>query len=313
MADLMDTLAGLITLNDNNLADIEATNVLDDTPVLKKLYAAPASNGTQHKFERKAAGGTSGFRAIGQGRTNSVEEIELVTQDLQYVDATAYSDKAIAAAYKKGTDAYLAKTAKSQLRSAFLTIEKQIFNGKNNEADGFEGLADFVKTLENPMMLNAGGTAAGEIKTSVYLIREGEDNCAVIAGNDGRIDIEQDPTLVKGLDANGKPFAQYMVPIDGWFGFQVGSTYDVVRICNITDEEGKGITDDLIAEAISKFPAGKGPSFILMNRITHAQLRKSRTATNPSGAPAPFPKESYDVEIIVTDAITNSESIITAA
>ena len=69
------------------------------------------------------------------------------------------------------------------------------------------------------------------------------------------------------------------------------------------------LTDILIANLLGKFPAGKVPDVLLMTRRSLHQLQASRTATNPTGAPAPFPQEAFGVPIAVTDAISNIETL----
>ncbi len=61
---------------------------------------------------------------------------------------------------------------------------------------------------------------------------------------------------------------------------------------------------------LALFPAGKAPSYIVMNRTSLKQLQQSRTATNATGAPAPFPSEAFGVPIIVTDSIVSTEAIV---
>jgi hypothetical protein len=55
------------------------------------------------------------------------------------------------------------------------------------------------------------------------------------------------------------------------------------------------------------------PTILVMNRRSLKQLQESRTATNATGAPAPFPSEAFGVPILVTDAITNTEALLTEA
>ena len=50
MAESFNTLAGLVQFNDKNLADLNVTDLLDDAPLLKVMFAQPASNGTLHKY-----------------------------------------------------------------------------------------------------------------------------------------------------------------------------------------------------------------------------------------------------------------------
>jgi hypothetical protein len=48
-----------------------------------------------------------------------------------------------------------------------------------------------------------------------------------------------------------------------------------------------------------------------MNRRSLSQLRKSRTATNATGTPAPIPREVEGIPIIVTEALSSTEAIET--
>jgi hypothetical protein len=48
-----------------------------------------------------------------------------------------------------------------------------------------------------------------------------------------------------------------------------------------------------------------------MNRRSLRQLQQSRTATNSTGAPAPFPTEAFGVPIVVTDALLSTEALET--
>jgi hypothetical protein len=59
------------------------------------------------------------------------------------------------------------------------------------------------------------------------------------------------------------------------------------------------------------FPASRGPNYVVMNRRSLGQLQRSRTATNPTGAPAPFPQEAFGVPIVVTDQINSTETLLT--
>jgi hypothetical protein len=49
---------------------------------------------------------------------------------------------------------------------------------------------------------------------------------------------------------------------------------------------------------------------LVMNRRSLQQLQASRTATNPTGSPAPFPQSAFNLPIVVSDAVTNSESVL---
>jgi hypothetical protein len=101
--------------------------------------------------------------------------------------------------------------------------------------------------------------------------------------------------------------------LGGWLGLQFGSVYSLGRICNLDGTTGHTLTDDMIADAISKFPSDKPPTHIVMNRTSLKELRNSRTATSATGAPAPFPAEAFNIPVIVTDSLTSTETALVNA
>ena len=66
--------------------------------------------------------------------------------------------------------------------------------------------------------------------------------------------------------------------------------------------------DDMISDLLSKFPVGVVPDYLFMTRRSRKQLQDSRTATNATGAPAPFPEEAFNVPIVLTDSILITET-----
>jgi hypothetical protein len=93
--------------------------------------------------------------------------------------------------------------------------------------------------------------------------------------------------------------------IECWAGLQVTSEFAFGRIHGINKEHP--LTDDILYELLSRFPTGKEPSALFMNRYALEQLRRSRTAVNATGAPAPRPEDVAGVKIYVTDAVMNNE------
>jgi hypothetical protein len=75
-------------------------------------------------------------------------------------------------------------------------------------------------------------------------------------------------------------------------------------------DSGAQLTDELIYEAISKFPAGQAPDLIIMSREAQNQLRNSRTTYNPAGIPAATPDVSAGIQILVSDAVKTDEALI---
>jgi len=303
-----NTLAGLLVLNDQNLAGIYPNQVLDNAPVVQAATAVPASNGTQHKFIKAAVAAGATFRKINTGATNAASQFTDVTLNCEFLDASFTRDVALAAGFKGGLSNYIQKETGTSLRAAMYAIEQAIFNF--DQATQFVGLPymnDYADT-DVGQIVDAGG-AGGK---SVWILRWAEDGVALVAGNEGRIDmqwVDESPTIVQVIDALGtNVYSAYRVSLGMWLTLQVGSLYDVVRIANLDATSDDLLTDDVISDALAKFPAGHNPNMIVMNRTARKELQQSRTATNPTGAPAPFPMEAFGVPIVVTDALGDSEA-----
>ncbi|WLD11881.1 major capsid protein [Planctellipticum variicoloris] len=308
-------LTELLQISDMNLADLNVTDLLQDAPLLAALAAGPASHATEHKYLKETGAPVVGFRAPNAGRENKKSADTLVTIVLKILAASFDCDKAIADAYPKGAQQWLGREAIRHLKAAFAGAEGQILYGVGSDADGFVGLADAstLNALADAMVVNAAGTTAAT-GSSVFLIRTNEDgnDCTLIAGKEGKIEVG-DTVVIQKDDgtATGKSYPAYYTPIEGWLGLQIGSAYSVGRIANLTADPGKGLTDALIYEALSRFPASRQPNRIAMNRRSLEQLRKSRTATNATGAPAPIPTEVEGIPIVTTDQIKSTEALLT--
>jgi hypothetical protein len=118
-------------------------------------------------------------------------------------------------------------------------------------------------------------------------------------------------TTVQRLAGSTGFYPAYWTPASVWVGLQMGGKYSVGRIANLTADSGKGLTDDLISELIEEFPIDSRPTVLVMNRRSRRQLQQSRTATNPTGAPAPLPESAFNLPIIVTDQLLSTEALET--
>lgn len=314
MAESYNTLAGLVQLNDKNLADLSMSDVLDGAPLLKIMAAQPASNGTLHKYLKVTTNPTAAFRDALDGIVHTASADTLVTVTCKILDASFDTDIALAQAYKGGVDGWLQVEQARKLRAAFARAEKQIFYGTGSDASGFTGIIDGTAhdALSDTMVVTAGGSNAST-QTSCFLMRHAVDGACMIIGNDGLISVEE-PTIIQKAGTSGATYlypAWYVAAV-GYLGFQIGSAYDVCRIANIECNSltsTSAFTDDHIFAAISKFPADRQPNVIVMNRDARRLLRQSRTATNPTGAPAPLPTEVNGIPIVVTDQIVSTEAV----
>jgi hypothetical protein len=313
MADSFLTLANLVLINDQNLADVEITDLLDDAPLIAALAADTASNGTNHKYVKATGAPTVGVREVNTGRENSKSTDTLVEISLKLLDASFAVDQGLARPYKKGPEAYIQRELRRHLKAAFAAAEGQLLYG--SDADGFDGLIDAttLDALADVLhVVNATGSSAGT-GSSVFAIRTNNagTDCQVITNEDGQIVVGE--TIEQAIEdvANGGRFPAYFTPVMGWLALQIGGVHSVKRLCNLTAETGKGLTDDLLADLLALFPAARQPNILAMNRRSLKQLQQSRTATNSTGAPAPFPTEAFGIPITVTDQIVSTETIVT--
>jgi hypothetical protein len=285
------------------------SNVLNDAPLLRKL-AARARAGYVFTFPRKTADPAVGFRAAYDGRLAVAATYEQVTVTSSILDASCKVDVAVAQADELGEDHAISVACMDHLQAALFKGEGQILNGG---ADGFDGFADLTQLdgTASSMVVDAGGsTALGA--SSVYLIRSiGDGSCEVIWSANGEIKLGERTVIEADGSATGF-YPAYYTPITAWMGLQVATDYDVARIANLTAQSNKGLTDDLIAEAIGLFPASRKPNLIAMSRRSLSQLQQSRTSYSPTGAPAQFPTDAFGIEIVVTDALSDKEAILGA-
>jgi hypothetical protein len=302
MADDYMALADLTIINDNNVADIDVRDLFDRAPLMAALNAVTASNGTVHKYFKTTGAPVVGFRDYNDGREHDSTVRTAVTIDLKVFDCSFTVDTAVARSYKGGEEALIRLEAIEALRAGFFKLEQQVLNG--TEAAGFDGLADIYNT--GAECINAGGSTAC---SSVYLIRSGLNDVSIVAGNSGQLTIGES-VLQRVPGATGH-FMAYVTEIMALYGLQIGSqAKSAIRICNLNATD-KTLTDDLLYDAMAAFESGSPPTHIVMNRRSAQQLRKSRTATNATGAPAPVPVELEGIPIVISDAIGNAETAVT--
>jgi len=318
MAETYNTLAGLVQFNDQNLADLDVNDLLQGAPLLAVMHSQTASNGTQHKYLKVTRASSAAFRDALAGLTKTNSQDTLVTDTLKILDGSFDTDVALADAYTKGgRDAWLQIELIRTMQQVFAVVEKQIIYGVGNDATGFVGLQDDgqLDALSDEMVIDASGSGVAT-QTSAMLIRSGQDDVSYVLGNDGNIVVEDEPTIIQKVvnpGTDNKTYPALYVPVTGYSGFQIGGARSAARICNIEMADltsHEAFTDDHLFAAISKFPAGKGPTQIPLNRNAQRLLRQSRTSVNATGAPAPMPTEVGGVPIIVTDQIDSTEAVV---
>ncbi len=217
------------------------------------------------------------------------------------------ADRAVADRYEDGAAAFLAMEAEAQLEAAMQALAKQFYYGATSLGDlkGHPGLLQMYDAAN--MTVDAAGTTESTC-SSVWLVKFGPRDVQWVWGNNGTL-TPSDVDIRDVLDASNNPYEAYVQTMNAYPGLAQHSLRSVVRIKKVTEDSGKGLTDELIAKGLEKFESGIVPDVILVTRRSLRQLRASRTATNPTGAPAPIPTESFNIPIHATDAISNVETL----
>jgi hypothetical protein len=273
------------------------------------LGFARTISGLNYRTLVRTALPTVAFRSFNEGTAVSKSAFENRLVECYLMNPQFEADKAVASVFEDGPEAYLAIEAAGIMEAAMQRLATVFFYGTHatfGDAKGFPGL---LAAVDSGMVVDAGGTT-DDVASSCWLVRFGPQHVAWVWGNDGQLEMSE-VSEVRLTDGSSNPYMAYHQEILARPGLQVGSTQSVARIKKLTTDSGKGLTDALIYDALSLFPAGTAPDVILCSRRSLKQLRSSRTATNATGAPAPIPTEVEGIPIHVTDAIINTEKLAT--
>jgi hypothetical protein len=221
------------------------------------------------------------------------------------------ADKAVADSAEDGAEAYVAMEGLAMMEAALQTLSSQFYygTGTGGDAKGFPGLIGTYDSTN--MVVDAGGTTA-DTGSSVWAVRFGPIDVQWVWGQGGEIAMP-DVTEVRVTDGSSNPYTAYRQEILARPGLQVGRIKSVGRIKKLTEDAGKGMTDDLMDQLLEKFPAGRPPNAIFMTRRSRRQWKTSRTATNPTGTPAPWPDvvdgPEGPIKVYNTEAILDTEAL----
>ena len=260
----------------------------------------------------------TGFRGTNAGQAKAKSTFAKRTVETFVMSGPIAVDVAIADAYEDGSAALLSIEASGVTRSALINIEKQIFAGVTQDANGFPGLKAAtpyggVTALGDALTVNATGTTGCE---SVYLVKFGPQNVELVGGMNRAFGLDEwSKQLVPDDSDATKFFLGYVNALTSWVGLSVQNENAVRRIANVSAETGKGLTDKLLAQAAALFPVGYRPDAIFASRRAVSALQQSRTVTLMStGAKvnaqtvAPWPTEFEGIPIYATDGISITDT-----
>lgn len=306
-ADSNPTLLDIAVMNGSDPVVGLVDEASQAHPELTLGYARTIK-GISYKTLVRTANPAVAFRNANEGTATTKGTYENRTFETHILDPEWLADQAVADRHEDGAEAVIALEASAILEGAMQRLATQFYYGTASDAKGFPGLQEVYNTS---LQIKAGGTT-GSTQSSLWAVRFGPKDVGWLWGNDGELEVS-DVSLQRVLDSNTPPRAYwaYAQHLSAYPGLQVCSVNSVGRVCNIhPSDSGATLTDTDIANLLALFPVGKPPHLLFCNRATQAGLRGNRTATNPTGQPAPFPTESFGVPIAVTDAIVSTEAVV---
>lgn len=293
--------------------DVDKTTtseVLNMAPLVSRLPISDTSDGSEtHQYNIYTGAPVVGFRNPNAGRFYDHSVDEVVTATCTILDFSYRVDYAIANAWRQGAEDLIAREGVRHLAAALFKVEQQVIYSTTSPGDaaGFSGFltnTDYDAVADD-MVINAAGSTA-TVQSSLWAFKTGFNDVRLVTPFTRGITLGD--TIV--TEANDSNHPVYYTPASMYIGLQMGGKYSAGRICNINSAtDTKPLTDDLISELLTEFPSGMGPDFMVCNRTSLSDLQQSRTATNTTGAPAPFPDSSFNVPIFTTDAITQTEAV----
>jgi len=299
----------MLDLAKRNASDL-LTGLIDEAGVAHPewlLGDARTISGTQYKTRVRTALPDDGFRRANEGKETTKSTIVNRLVECFILDASWDVDQAVADAAEDGPEAVCAEEAGAHMEGAITNVCKQFYYGTASGIAGAAyGHAGLVDAVASAMTVDAGGTTA-DTGSSLWAVKWGPKYARWVFGKDGRF--SEGDRIITPITVSSKQMWAYAQPIIGWLGVQVGHAKSIGRIRDLTADSGKGLTDALISTLLSKFPAGIVPDVMFLSRRSLQQLQSSRTATNPTGAPAPFPQDAFGVPLAVTDSILDTEAL----
>jgi hypothetical protein len=262
---------------------------------------------------------TVSFANAGEGFDASKSELKLVEHKCYRFGSRVEALKHIADNWRRGgAGGYQAFEAKGVLEAALQLIGRQVYYGISADGKGFPGLKAFTP-YGGTYTLNAEGTTSSTA-SSVYFVKFGEGFVqfmpALARNGSGLIDLP-DFIVESVLAGDGKQAWAYVSELSSYLGLQIAHPASVIRICNLTADNGKGLTDAKLNAALRLAPANFTYDAIFMSRRSCSQLQDSRTVVlqgqgkirPDQESVAPRPTEFEGIPIVETDSIGITDAI----
>lgn len=324
MADQLITLLDITKKNGTDLAVGIVEEVRTFAPEVNVIGGRPIK-GTSYKSRvRTALPSGPAFRRANEGADLVASKWDTRLNECFMLDAPMQVDELVAAASEFGVDSVLADEAIGVFRQKAIALGAQFYYGTTNDAKGFPGLQALYDLTNMEVTANAKGSL-GATTSSAWLVVNAIDCVEFIYGMNQGLNVRQ-WMRQQVQDANSKKFFAWVNNLSGWIGLAFNYTRSVCRIKNLTawqTASSLSLNDNLVAQALAKFPVGVIPTHLFCNRAQRYALQASRAPIITAGTGsaitsnqalqwAPTPVESNGIQLYVTDSLTSIEAASTA-
>ncbi len=326
---MADTFLTLLDITKQNGTD-QAVGVVEEVrtyaPEVDVLRGRPIKGTTYKALVRTALPGGPVFRRTNEGTAVVASRWDQRVNQTFFLDAQMRVDEAILDASEFGPEWVLANEASGVVKQKMIALGNQFYYGNPSTTDyGFPGLVHLYDPATMEIYANA-TASLGATTSSAWLVVNQPDSVEFIYGNNQGLQLKQwSPQYVTGTNSQYRAFLNNL---SGYVGLSFNYTKSACRIKNLTAEgvaSTQGLSDALIAQAISKFPVGTVPTHIFCTRGQRLRLQTSRSAvlTATTGKTAvtaasalqfaSVPTESNGIPIYVTDSILDTETASASA
>lgn len=257
-----------------------------------ELINTVSMNEYEEKTLVKTADGTFQFRDFNEGSEITLPQYEIRT--CKCANANPVLDIDILLYERWEADGTLGQNIEDMKRDYFEGVMKQL--GKqfyygdvrdNSSATPDKGFPGIDKMVIPGLRFSAGGSTANQ-QNSLWFICSGDRYCSMVYGGGQGEPFKFGEWRRETRVENGKKMTVMACDFTMYPAVRVKRPQSIAVIKNIQSS----FNDDMIGAAVAQMRSmGMEPDFALTTPRVIELLRKSRTATNPTGLPAPLPEE----------------------
>lgn len=307
------SLTGAVTLLD--VAKLDAgigSPIIDETVIhAPEVSVFPVDTITGATIELSVQVGTPevGFRNANEGRDFVKGVFDSRIFQTQVIEQPIAVDIQGVLNASKNPGRLLMAEAANVTKAVLNHIGIQTWYGGTEQAVADAKAAPGIIAQSNAAATHVYDAQGASAKTSVWFLQLGTDVCGHIYGNDTTLNYGSAWNEETIEDANGKKLRALVNWISGRVAPRLANKNCAVRIKNIA-ASSQVLTDAMLFQGLKLCDElGMTPNSLWMAPRSLYQLRDSRTATNPVGAPAPLPTEWNGIPIYMTKNISIAETV----